>query len=172
MSLTIAFADQPPIILTTKFALKSFSSVLKRLCGLEEGFSEPNRDSDGHLTFPIQFGIPRNIFLKCIAFLRTGIIDSEDHIVAMSDVFNILGGCDEWDAFLQNRESQRLAKIRAEVEEREQRKQNPLTPDDNDLGLFIFEVHAEVWQHTDEWQVTGIHPTLNHVYWWRKRITE
>ena len=172
MSITLAFKNQLPIVVTTKFALNRFNSVLKRFCGLEEGFSEPDRDSNGHLTFPIRFDISRDIFLRCIAFLRTGVLDSEDHIIAMSDVFNVFGGFEEWDAFLQHRESQRVAKIKAEVREREQREQNPLTPEDNILGLFVFEPHPYGFTHSGEWEATTIQNGAAHMYWWRKRIED
>ena len=169
MSLTLAFKSQPPLVVATAFALKRFPSVLKRLCGLGEGFAEPNRDSNGHLTFPVQFDISRDVFLKCIAFLRTGILNSEDHIVAMTDVFNTFAGCDEWDAFLQHRESGRVAESKAEATEREQRLQNPLSPADNHLGLFVFEAHQAIWQHSDELQVTSMCEGTTHTFWWRKR---
>tara|TARA_B100000795_G_scaffold177030_1_gene133790 strand:- start:348 stop:563 length:216 start_codon:yes stop_codon:yes gene_type:complete len=55
-----------------------------------------------------------------------------------------------------------------EVEKRLRMKQeNPLTPEDNYLGLFRFELHATGWQHDGTWQSTT---PMNHLLWWRKRV--
>ena len=167
-NIILAFEDGL-VILTSEFITNRGNNVLLRLCGLKEGFGHVNSNEHGHLTFPLDYGITRQDFLKCIHFLRTGILNDEAHIGAMSNVFNILGGFDEWDAFLKHKEDLHAKKNKQEAIKKEQRLHNPLTPEDNVLDLFVFEAHQTCWSHSGEWQTTAALDHSNTVFWWRKK---
>ncbi len=47
------------------------------------------------------------------------------------------------------------------------KQENPLTPEENILGLFRFEVHEIGWQPDGTWECTA---PLDHLLWWRKRV--
>lgn len=56
-------------------------------------------------------------------------------------------------------------------EEQEQKKRNPMTPQENMLGLFEFQAHPSVWSAPEGWETTmPVHDTP-HIFWWRKRIS-
>ena len=167
-NIILAFEDGL-VILKPEFVTESGNNVLLRLCGLKEGFKHVNSNEHGHLTFPLDYGITRQDFLKCIHFLRTGILNDETHIDAMSDVFNILGGFDVWDAFIKHKETLHAKKNKKEAIKKEQRLHNPLTPEDNVLDLFVFEAHETYWAHSPEWQVTAPVDHSNTMFWWRKK---
>ena len=52
--------------------LKDCPPVLGRFLGLGDGFAPPETDDLGRLTFAVKFGIIRDRFLDCLAFVRCG----------------------------------------------------------------------------------------------------
>jgi hypothetical protein len=76
-----------------------YPHILKLFLGLVDGpWKAPNNDEEGRLTFLKDLGIDRSSFLQCILFLRTGFIPFEEFKqTKLSETFNILGGCKEYD---------------------------------------------------------------------------
>jgi len=167
MSIQILCANDEKIIVDPT-SLANVPPIMARLLGLIEGFAPPEVDENGLLTFLKNFSIERNEFVDCIIFLRTGHIR---RIGNLMNTFNILGGCDAFDAKCEQiRQENKAAEMKQteEVEKRLRMKQeNPLTPEDNDLGLFRFELQPIFWQHDDTWQCTA---SEGHLVWWRKGV--
>jgi len=148
-------------------ALKDCPPVLGRFMGLGDGFAPPEVDELGRFTFVAKFGIIRDRFLDCLAFVRCGRVND---IHQLMDTFNVLGGCDALDKCYQNiLKDSREEKARLR-EEQEQRKRNPMTPPENMLGLFEFQAHPTVWTVTEGWEATMSVAETPHIFWWRKRI--
>ena len=167
MSIQILCANDEKIIVDTT-ALTNIPPVLERLFGLREGFAPPEVDGDGYLTFLKKFSIERVDFVDCITFLRTGHIRRIDQLM---NTFNILGWCEALDAkceqLCQENKAAEIKRLK-EVETRTRMKQeNPLTPEENILGLFKFEIQSINWVHDETWQATS---QVNHLIWWRKRL--
>lgn len=120
------------------------------------------------MTFLKKFSIERNDFVDCLIFLRTGHIR---HIGNLMTTFNILGGCNAFDAKCEQIRQENKAAEMKQTEEAEKRlrtkQENPLTPEDNDLGLFLFEIHPNHWDHDGTWEVTS---AIDHMLWWRKSL--
>ena len=167
MSIQILCANDEKIIVDTT-ALTNIPPVLERFFGLREGFAPPEVDGDGFLTFLKKFSIARVDFVDCITFLRTGHIR---RIGQLMSTFNILGGCEAFDAKCEQLgQENKAAEIKRleEVETRTRMKQeNPLTPEENILGLFKFEMQSISWEHDATWQATS---RVDHLTWWRKRL--
>ena len=138
--------------------------VLARFLGITGGFKPPRVNKVGHLVFAADFQIPRINFLECITYLRSGYVRD---VMELMETFNILGGCDVLDEFYQKQ----VVDDDERVEEAKKiRKENPLTPEENTLGLFQFEAHPTTWVHGSEWQVTAPLTDDTRVLWWRKRV--
>lgn len=148
--------------------LKNCPPVLGRFLGLGDGFAPPETDDLGRLTFAAKFGIIRDRFLDCLAFVRCGRVHD---IHQLMDTFNVLGGCDALDKCYQsvlNDSQEEQARLK---EEYEQRKRNPMTPQENMLGLFEFQAHPSVWTVPEGWETTMPVNETPHIFWWRKRIS-
>ena len=147
--------------------LKDCPPVLARFLGLGDGFTQPETDDLGRLMFVAKFGIIRDRFLDCLAFVRCGRVNN---ILQLMDTFNVLGGSDALDKCYQNiLKEEREEKARYK-ENLEQKKKNPLCPAENVLQLFKFEAHPPNWTHDDdEWEAVGVVAEIQHNLWWRKQ---
>jgi len=150
--------------------LKDCPPVLSRFLGMNcDGVAPPETDELGRLTFVTTFGITRDRFLDCLAFVRCGRINDIHKLI---DTFNVLGGCDMLDeCYLKVLKDSQEQQVRFR-EEQEQKKLNPLCPAENVLQLFKFEAHQSLWTHdNDEWEAVGVVEEVPHNFWWRKRIS-
>jgi len=167
MSIQILCANDEFLIVDPT-SLANVPPVLARLLGVVEGFAPPEVDENGYMTFLKKFSIERNDFVDCLIFLRTGHIR---RIGNLMNTFNILGGCNAFDAKCEQIRQENKAAEMKQTEEAEKRlrmkQENPLTPEDNDLGLFRFELHPNHWNHDGTWEVTS---AIDHMLWWRKRV--
>ena len=167
MSIQILCANDEKLIVDPT-SLTNVPPVLARLLGLREGFAPPEVDENGYMTFLKKFSIERNDFVDCLIFLRTGHIR---RIGNLMNTFNILGGCNAFDAKCEQIRQENKAVEMKQTEEAEKRirmkQENPLTPEENDLGLFRFELHSPSWNHDGTWEVTS---AIDHMLWWRKRV--
>ena len=103
-----------------------YPHILKLFLGLTYGpWEAPHTDEEGRLTFLKDFGIDRSSFAHCLTFLRTGIIPDDLFTkTKLTETFNILGGCKEYDNSL--RELFRPKHT------------NPLRPEDDTSKLYAW----------------------------------
>lgn len=137
--------------------------VLTRLLGRATGFRDPSVDDNGYLTFPISYGIGRRAFVDCITFLRCGMVTDFERV---SGIFNALGGCpelDEWFCLdLQHQRHLEQERLLA----RDEKRANPLTPEDDVDDLFHFKL-GPCTGVTNDWKPTT--HALATEWWYRKR---
>ena len=147
-------------------ALKNCPEVLGRFLGIVEGFSSPEVDEFGRLTFAANFDISRKRFLECITFLRTGYVRD---VFELMETFNIIGGCDTLDKLYEQKAKEAVENSIERKKITKLRMENPLCPEENIHGLFQFEVHPYGWTHDNSWEVASCVQETPHVLWWRKK---
>lgn len=150
-----------------------YPHILKLFLGLEDGpWSAPKTDDQGRLTFLKDLGIYRSSFLSCISFLRSGFIPFDaDKRQKLTETFNILGGCKEYDISIQ--------KLFREEHE------NPLRPENDISSLYawrtdyavpedptrhISEGYSPVSTVHDEGYRPHEHVCRGYLMWYRKPI--
>ena len=173
--ITVVCADDLAVVIDPAEVKDTFPRVLKRFLDVPAdaddtiALGKPHRDEFGRLTFAKTFGITRNHFVACLAFLRSGHVTYLDPLV---ETFTILGGCAELDAYVIQKQAAEDARQSLREAEEIQRRANPKCPEDDLDQHYIFRPHYVTWDPPGPgW--TAIGPTENQsVFWWRCRRPE
>ncbi len=148
-----------------------YPHIIKLFLGIESGpWKEPKVDEYGRLTFLKDFGIYRSSFMQCISFIRSGFIPFDaDKKTKLTETFNILGGCKEYDNAL--RELFR------------EQHDNPLCPEDDTSKMYAWRTDYAVPDVTDSEGYSPVsavnrdsgfrpheHITKGYLMWYRKPV--
>lgn len=149
----------------------AYPHILKLFLGIESGpWEEPKVDEYGRLTFLKDFGIYRSSFIQCISFIRSGVIPFDvDKKRKLSETFNILGGCKEYDNAL--RELFR------------EEHNNPLCPEDDTSNMYTWRTDYAIPDVTESEGYSPVsavhrgsgfrpyeHITKGYLMWYRKLV--
>lgn len=160
----VVCVDNLPVVVELDDIRDACPPVLARFFGMVDGFAAPPKDERGQLTFPKTFGITQKVFGDMIGFLRTGHVRFHDDTF---DAFNVLGGCDAFDEYMDNKKVKRAKEEKDRIDMRERKQRNPMTKQDDVYDMYAFEPHTGDWVHTEEWEccqaITG-----SARFWWRK----
>ena len=149
-------ADNESLFVNT-LLFRHSQPVISRMLGIAEGFAAPQLDEFDRLTFLKNFGICRDDFAQCQAFLSSGHVTNVGTLVR---TFSIFGGCPALDTYIVKQREKVLL-------DETKRLNNPIHPGEDILGLYRFELHLPEWQHADDWSVSM---KAGPYVWWRKRI--
>lgn len=150
-----------------------YPHILKLFLGLVDGpWKAPKTDEYGRLTFLKDFGIHRSSFMQCISFIRSGFIPFDAaKKQKLTETFNILGGCKEYDNALREL-------FREEHD-------NPLRPEDDTSKLYAWRTDYAVPDEPNRHVSDGYSPvstvhdngyrphehiTRGYLMWYRKPI--
>ena len=148
-----------------------YPHILKLFLGLESGpWKAPKTDEEGRLTFLKDLGIYRSSFMQCISFLRSGFIPFDAiKKQKLTETFNILGGCKEYDNCLREM-------FREEHD-------NPVCPQDDKSKMYAWRTdYAVPDDPTDGYSpVSTVHDNVfrphehiakGYLMWYRKPISD
>jgi len=156
-------ADDKPIVVYWKHLEQCCTPVLRRFMGKSEGFSEPEKNIKGQLTFLKTFGIHSREFIKCLTFLKSGYISDFDMLIT---TMTILGGHDKLDALAEQHQQYNTERIE------KSKICNPSCPMEdmanNGEGKYMWRPGPSSMNFDKNWSVTIPIETTPHMFWWRK----
>lgn len=173
--ITVVCADDLAVVIDPAEIKDKCPRVLKRFLGISTAsdtqitLSKPHCDKFGRLTFAKTFGIPRNYFVACLAFLRSGHVSYLNPLV---QTFTILGGCPELDAYVIQKRAEELAHESLCRVKEAQKLSNPMCPEEDVHSKFIFKPNLSTWHpSTSGWTATKWSGQPG-IFWWRRRRDE
>tara|TARA_B110000858_G_scaffold196211_2_gene254430 strand:+ start:618 stop:1229 length:612 start_codon:yes stop_codon:yes gene_type:complete len=156
-------ADDNPIVVYWKDLERCCTPVLRRFMGKSEGFSEPEKNEKGQLTFLKTFGIDSREFIKCLTFVKSGYISDFDMLMT---TMTILGGHDKLDALAEQHQQYNTERIQ------KSKIFNPSCPMEdianNGEGIYIWKPGPCTVNSEKGWSATITIETTPHLFWWRK----
>lgn len=172
--ITVCCVHNNDLIIDRESIKDTCPPVLKRLLDIPcdsrsfTAWAEPNKDSQGRFTFAKSFGITRSHLAACITFIRTGHVE---YLGALIQTFEIFGGCDRLDKYIQEKRKQDEIREKIICQEKIMRHNNPLRPEDDFANRFEFRAAFTHWSPpTSDWTtVSALNPNESGtLFWWRR----